>query len=77
MPSYYLGADATRYVPFQKLLAISHYIMPNFGTDAVLTPEQIGDEVRHDVHAGCVVGGCADAVADGRRLLGIEADHEA
>ena len=32
MPSYYLGADATRYVPFQKLLAISHYIMPNFGT---------------------------------------------
>jgi coproporphyrinogen III oxidase-like Fe-S oxidoreductase len=48
MPSYYLGEDATRYVPFQKLLAISHYIMPNFGTlewDRV-TPEQVDANLR-------------------------------
>ena len=31
-PSYYVGETPSRYVPFDKLLAISHYIMPNFGT---------------------------------------------
>jgi coproporphyrinogen III oxidase-like Fe-S oxidoreductase len=32
MQTYYLGAEPDKYVPFDKLLAISHYIMPNFGT---------------------------------------------
>jgi coproporphyrinogen III oxidase-like Fe-S oxidoreductase len=42
MTTYYVGAEPSRYVPFQKLLAISHYIMPNFGTlewDRVTRPE--------------------------------------
>jgi coproporphyrinogen III oxidase-like Fe-S oxidoreductase len=48
MSSYYVGAEPSRYVPFQKLLAISHYIMPNFGTlewDRV-TPDQLRANLR-------------------------------
>jgi coproporphyrinogen III oxidase-like Fe-S oxidoreductase len=47
MTSYYVGAEPSRYVPFQRLLAISHYIMPNFGTlewDRV-SPEQVAANI--------------------------------
>ncbi|WP_257458965.1 coproporphyrinogen-III oxidase family protein [Archangium lipolyticum] len=48
MRKYYLGPEASHEVPFKKLLAISHYIMPNFATmdwDRV-SREQVDENLR-------------------------------
>lgn len=42
MQKYYTGDNPSKYLPFKELIAISHYIMPNFGTmswDRVKRPD--------------------------------------